>query len=96
MPNTKLKNAHTGEFGISVHPNFQGIGIGRILIETLLDWAKRNATIEKVYLNVFATNKHAIKLYEDLGFIEEGRHIKAIKQVTGEYVDTLQMYVETK
>jgi RimJ/RimL family protein N-acetyltransferase len=96
MPNTKIKNAHTGEFGVSVHPNFQGIGIGRVLIETLLDWAKRNVNIEKVYLNVFATNKHAIKLYEDLGFIEEGRHIKAIKQVTGEYVDTLQMYLGTK
>jgi RimJ/RimL family protein N-acetyltransferase len=96
MPNTKIKNAHTGEFGVSVHPNFQGIGIGRVLIETLLDWAKRNVNIEKVYLNVFATNKHAIKLYEDLGFVEEGRHIKAIKQVTGEYVDTIQMYIETK
>jgi RimJ/RimL family protein N-acetyltransferase len=96
IPNTKIKNAHTGEFGVSVHPNFQGIAIGRVLIETLLDWAKRNATIEKVYLNVFATNKHAIKLYKDLGFIEEGRHIKAIKQVTGEYVDILQMYIETE
>jgi RimJ/RimL family protein N-acetyltransferase len=96
MPNTKIKNAHTGEFGVSVHPNFQGLGIGRVLIEALLDWAKRNAIIEKVFLNVFATNKHAIELYEDLGFIEEGRHIKAIKQVTGEYVDIIQMYIETK
>jgi RimJ/RimL family protein N-acetyltransferase len=96
IPNTKIKNAHTGEFGVSVHPNFQGVGIGRVLIETLLDWAKRNIGIEKVYLNVFATNKYAIKLYKDLGFIEEGRHIKAIKQVTGEYIDTIQMYIETK
>jgi RimJ/RimL family protein N-acetyltransferase len=96
IPNTKIKNAHTGEFGVSVHPHFQGIGIGRVLIETLLDWAKRNAGIEKIYLNVFATNVHAITLYKNLGFIEEGRHIKAVKQVTGEYVDTLQMYVETK
>jgi RimJ/RimL family protein N-acetyltransferase len=96
IPNTKIKNAHTGEFGVSVHPDFQGIGIGRHLIKTLLDWAKRSRGIEKVYLNVFATNKNAIKLYNDLGFIEEGRHIKAIKQVTGEYIDTIQMYIETK
>jgi RimJ/RimL family protein N-acetyltransferase len=79
IPNSKGKNAHTGEFGINVHPYFQGIGIGRLLIETLLNWSKHNVTIEKVYLNVFATNKHAIKLYGDLGFTEEGRHIKAIK-----------------
>jgi RimJ/RimL family protein N-acetyltransferase len=96
IPNSKIKNAHTGEFGVSVHPRFQGIGIGRVLIEALLDWAKRNIHIEKVYLNVFATNSYAIKLYEDLGFKEEGRHIKAIKQVTGEYIDTVQMYIETK
>jgi RimJ/RimL family protein N-acetyltransferase len=96
MGNTKIKNAHTGEFGVSVHPGFQGVGIGRMLIVTLLNWAKNNSLLEKVYLNVFATNRHAIKLYKDLGFIEEGRHIKAIKQPTGEYVDTIQMYVETK
>jgi RimJ/RimL family protein N-acetyltransferase len=96
IPNQKKKNSHTGEFGVSVHPNFQGIGIGRQLIESLLKWARENECIEKVYLNVFATNENAIKLYKRLGFIEEGRHIKAIKQLTGEYVDTIQMYIETK
>ena len=96
ISNSKIKNAHTGELGVSVHPSFQGIGIGRVLIQTLLDWAKSNPIIEKVYLNVFATNKHAIKLYKDLGFIEEGRHVKAIKQVTNEYIDAIQMYIETK
>jgi len=72
------------------------LGIGRRLLETLLNWANTNTTIEKVYLCAFDTNKNAIKLYKDLGFIEEGRHIKAIKQVTGEYVDIIQMYIETK
>jgi len=95
IPNSKKRNSHTGEFGVSVHPNFQGVGIGRILIESLLVWAKNNIHIEKVYLNVFCTNHFAIKLYKDLGFIEEGRHIKAIKQASGEYIDTIQMYIET-
>lgn len=96
MPNLKLKNAHTGEFGVNVHPAFQRLGIGRRLIESLLNWAKSNKQIEKVYLNVFATNRNAIKLYKGLGFIEEGRHVKAIRQPTGEYVDILQLYIETK
>src|SRR5579859_1858360 len=30
--NTKRKNAHIGEFGVSVHPNVQGLGIGQALI----------------------------------------------------------------
>lgn len=96
IPNTKKKNSHTGEFGVSVHPDFRGIGIGRLLVETLLAWAKQNERIEKVYLNVFDTNQSAISLYHDLGFAVEGRHVKAIKQPTGEYVDVIQMYVETK
>lgn len=94
--NTKKKNAHTGEFGVSVHPEFQNVGIGRLLIRALLEWAKDNKQIEKVYLNVFDTNRTAIKLYQDLGFIEEGRHVKAVKQLTGEYVDVIQMYIEVK
>lgn len=95
VPNTRLKNAHTGEFGITVHPGYQQSGIGRQLIENVLLWAKENAAIEKVYLQVFATNGPAIKLYKSLGFTEEGRHINAIKQLSGEYVDILQMYIET-
>ena len=94
-PNTKKKISHSGEFGISVHPDFQGIRVGRLLIEDLLDWARHNTQIEKVFLNVFATNKIAIELYLSMGFIEEGRHIKAVKQLTGEYVDVIQMYLET-
>lgn len=96
IQNGKRKISHTGEFGVSVHPDYQGIGIGKQLIATLLNWAKDNNTIEKVYLSVFATNNKAIDLYRGLGFIEEGRHINAVKQLDGEYVDVLQMYVNTK
>ena len=92
----KKKSSHTGEFGISVHAGHQGIGIGRALVESLLKWARDNSRIEKVFLNVFETNQRAISLYKSLGFIEEGRHIRAIKQATGEYLDILQLYIETR
>jgi RimJ/RimL family protein N-acetyltransferase len=96
IPNTKRKNLHTGEFGVSVHPKFHGLGIGKSLVKTLLFWAKEHPVIEKIYLNVFATNHHAITLYKSLGFIEEGRHVKAAKQLSGEYVDVVQMYIELR
>lgn len=94
--NQKKKTSHTGEFGVNVHPEYRGIGVGQQLVETLLKWAKQNEQIEKVYLQVFVTNNNAIKLYEKLGFIEEGRHIKAIKQLNGEYIDIIQMYILSK
>ena len=37
IANAKRKNSHTREFGVSVHPEFQGIGIGRFLIEEILN-----------------------------------------------------------
>lgn len=92
---TKLKNSHTGEFGVSVHPKYQRLGIGRALIETLLGWARSNRRIEKVFLQVFASNTNAIKLYEQMGFTAEDRHVKAIKQFNGDHVDIIQMYIET-
>ena len=52
--------------------------------------------IEKVILNVLDTNTRAIKLYKELGFTEEGRQIKAVKQADGEYADMIQMYFLTK
>jgi len=96
IPNSKRKISHTGEFGVNVHPNFQGLGIGEQLIKELVTWAKQNEQIEKVMLQVFATNDKAVGLYKKLGFIEEGRHKNAIKQLDGSYVDILQMYIETK
>jgi len=91
-PKAKLKNRHTGEFGVSVDANFQRCGIGKALIEVMLQWAQNNDQIEKVFLNVFHTNLVAIKLYSDMGFIEEGRLVRAAKQPSGEYVDIIQMY----
>ena len=93
---TKRKNAHVGEFGVNVHPDYRSLGIGKALTEYLIEWAKAHTQIEKVFLQVFATNVGAIGLYTHLGFKEEGRFVKAIKQDSGGYVDILQMYIETK
>ena len=93
---SKKKNAHTGELGVSVSPEFQGLGIGQQLMRSLIQWAEDNPAIEKIFLNVFVTNQKAIRLYKHLGFIEEGRFINAIKQPDGEYIDVLQMYIMTR
>lgn len=92
---TRKKIAHTGEFGVSVHPGYQAKGIGRALIESLISWANNNSQVEKVCLQVLATNTPAIRLYQALGFIEEGRHVKALKQKNGTYCDIIHMYLFT-
>lgn len=89
----KIKIAHTGEVGVNVHPDYRGQGIGRALMEDLIEWANNHEIIEKIILQVFATNLKAISLYNSLGFKEEGRFVKAVKQKNGEHVDVVQMYL---
>ncbi|MEO2007852.1 MAG: GNAT family N-acetyltransferase [Pirellulaceae bacterium] len=83
--------SHQGTFSIAVHAEFQGMGIGSVMLQTLVDWGLSNPTIEKLSLSVFATNCRAIKLYRRFGFVEEGRRIKDVKLGPGRYVDDIVM-----
>ena len=66
-------------------------GEGRALLVALILWAQQQSPIEKVCLEVFATNTRAISLYQALHFQEEGRLVKRIKLGPDAYVDTLRM-----
>jgi RimJ/RimL family protein N-acetyltransferase len=89
---TRKKISHTGSFGIMIHKDYRGMGIGRMLVNELLNWAEKNPLIEKVSLGVFSTNQRAIALYKSMGFVEEGRKIKEVKMNENEYVDDILMY----
>jgi len=80
-----------GSFGMSVHPKFQGLGIGKMMLEILLEWAQKNPRIETVRLRVHAKNDIAMALYRQCGFSEEGREIKAVKLRDGSYDDVILM-----
>ena len=54
---------------IAVHPDFRRHGLGRRLMDALLEEAEaRNA--RRIFLEVRADNPHAIALYSSLGFDE--------------------------
>ncbi|MFF2449162.1 GNAT family N-acetyltransferase [Neobacillus sp. NPDC058068] len=90
-PNRK-RLSHTGSFGMMIRRGFREQGIGKILLNALLEWAEKNPLIEKVSLGVFSTNSRAISLYKKMGFIEEGRKINEFKFNDNEYVDDILMY----
>jgi RimJ/RimL family protein N-acetyltransferase len=85
--------SHQGMFGMSIQEAYTNMGIGRSLINQLLDWAKNDPRVEKVSLEVFSNNERAIHVYRKLGFVEEGRRVKAAKLGPNEYVDDLVMSV---
>lgn len=87
---------HVGEFGMSIRPQWRGQGIGRFLLEGMLQWARAADGIRKITLAVRADNAPAIALYEKHGFQEEGRRIGQISLADDTKIDELLMYTLVK
>jgi L-phenylalanine/L-methionine N-acetyltransferase len=84
------RQKHVCGIGLSIMDNYQGRGIGRALMNACLDFADRWANYSRVELAVHADNTRAIKLYESLGFVNEGRQ-RDYSFREGGYVDALFM-----
>ncbi len=83
--------AHVFRLTIVVHPGYTERGVGGLLMDALLAWAKQSERVEKIELLVRASNARAIHLYRRCGFVEEGRLRRVIKLSSGEYVDDIAM-----
>lgn len=86
---------HVAELNIVVHKGWQEKGIGTQLMDKLIEWAKHSSTIEKIELNVRASNTKAISLYKKKGFLEEGRLKKRVK-LKDRYLDDIIMALNVK
>ncbi len=91
---TMHKTAHTASFGIAVRKGYRGLGVGRTMMEYLMEWAVEHGA-RKLWLSVFSTNTKAISFYESLGFREECRK-RSQYFVKGEYVDEIVMSMWVK
>lgn len=80
---------HAGHLGMGLLKEHRGRGHGRRLMEAALAAAKASG-IERVELEVFASNAAAVTLYRKLGFREEGRKLRALKR-DGAYDDLVVM-----
>jgi ribosomal-protein-alanine N-acetyltransferase len=56
---------------LAVHPDFRRRGIGKTLLEAVIDEARRHA-VDRVTLEVRKSNEAAKKLYQVLGFSAKG------------------------
>jgi len=80
---------HVGRLGMGLLPGYRGRGLGRRLaVQTI--GAARQVGIERVELEVFASNEPAIALYRALGFITEGIKRRA-RKLDGQYDDNVFM-----
>ncbi len=82
--------SHKVSFGVSLLKDYWGLGIGRKLIETLIEWADANGIV-KISLEVDTLNTRAIRLYHSMGFTEEG-YLKMDRRMENmEFRDSLTM-----
>lgn len=86
----RQRNAHAGEFGVSVLKEYWGNGIGEELIKYLVNWSKNSEIIRKINLKVRTDNSKGIRLYKKLGFLEEGI-MKRDYLLSGKFYDSLLM-----
>ena len=76
---TRTRIRHSGELAMSVRRRFWGQGIGSLMLDTLIDWARATHIITKINLRVRADNQRAIRLYERKGFALEGTLRKELR-----------------
>lgn len=86
----KDRTKHVGTLGIVISERFTGQGLGRALMEQLIEWAASNGVTNKVSLVTREDNVLAIELYEKLGFEREGL-IRKDSFIHGVYYNTLVM-----
>lgn len=84
------RRRHVASFGIGVHDDFQGKGVGRALLKACVELADNWLNITRLELEVYTDNQAAIHLYESFGFEHEGtKRQDAFRN--GQYVDSYIM-----
>ena len=91
-PGIEVFNHILSELTIVVHPEFQGKKIGRTIFTIFLEEVGLNRhDIGRVELVARESNTKAIKLYQSLGFLIEGRLEMRIKTADGNYEADIPM-----
>lgn len=85
-----FKSKHRGSIGISVREAYWNKGIGHILFENMIEFAKELGCTQ-MELGVDEKNARARHLYEAMGFGYDGKIPNAIFQGDGVYDDELLM-----
>jgi RimJ/RimL family protein N-acetyltransferase len=67
-------------------------GLGSAVMRLLLRHGFETLNLNRIYLHVFANNPRAIRCYEKVGFVHEGR-LRQDMYKNGQYIDVLVMSV---
>jgi ribosomal protein S18 acetylase RimI-like enzyme len=84
---TGLKERHKGRiYGVYVTPAQRRRGVGRELLATVIEKARKDSSLEQILLSVATCQDAARRLYRHFGFETYGTEPHALK-VGGRYID---------
>ena len=85
------RQSHMGDIGIAIARPYREEGIGRVLLQTLIEEGK-NAGLKLLILHCFQNNDRALNLYEKLGFKRSGT-VPGVYAYKGDYVGEVTLYL---
>ena len=80
---------HAAELGMGLRAKVRGRGLGSRLLKRAIALSRRRG-LEKLELQVYASNVPARRLYQKFGFEVEGRRVRA-RKLDGRYDDIVLM-----
>ena len=89
MPRVKMR--HVGQIGMAIAEGWRGAGLGRALLERVVEHGRASEHVWRIELGVLHENAPAIALYESLGFVREGYYPGRFRQPDGALLDDIIM-----
>ena len=91
-----LKSRHKGRvWGVYVTPAKRGTGVGRRVLQRVLDHGTAMPGVEQILLSVTASQTAALALYRSLGFVSFGCEPRALK-IGDRFVDEEYMVLRVE
>jgi putative acetyltransferase len=84
------RRKHAASIGMIVHEDFRKKGVGKALLETMIEMADNWLSLKRIELEVYTDNEAAVSLYKRFGFEIEGT-AKAFAFRNGVYTDVYKM-----
>jgi RimJ/RimL family protein N-acetyltransferase len=87
---------HRAALGMGIGSAYTGQGHGRRLVEEAVRWAREDVGLSWIDLGVFAGNDRARRLYQKMGFVEQGAREDAFRIDAGVSVTDILMTLDLR
>lgn len=89
------KNNHSCILGADLHKDYRGKGLAKHMWSLMIDYCFKELLLHRISLTTAEYNHIAIKVYKNLGFLEEGRLKESLFR-DNKFYDQICMYMINK